>query len=104
MRNVTRSRPAISAAVPEEAIAHLSQHLTEADPQAEILLDLQCPVCQHSWQSLFDIVAFFWSELQVQAQRLLQEVHVLARAYGWRESDILSLSSTRRQFYLKLIS
>ena len=97
-------QPITLDAVSDGAIAHLSRYLGEADPQAEILLDLQCPACQHQWQTLFDIVAFFWSELQVQAQRLLQEVHVLARAYGWRETDILAMSSTRRQFYLELVS
>jgi hypothetical protein len=89
--------------ISDGAIAHLSQYLAEADPQAEIVLDLQCPACQHQWQVLFDIVAFFWSEIQVQAQRLLQEVHVLASAYGWREADILSMTSTRRQYYLELV-
>ena len=97
-------QPITLDAVPDEAIAHLSRHLGDADPQAEILLDLQCPACQHRWQSLFDIVAFFWNELQAQAQQLLREVHVLARAYGWREADILALSSTRRQFYLDLVN
>ena len=91
-------------AIPVEAIAQLSHHLTEADPQAEILLDLQCPACQHAWQVCFDIAVFLWSEIQRQAQRLLQEVHLLARAYGWREADILSLSSVRRHYYLELVS
>lgn len=97
-------QPLTAEAIPAEAIAHLSRHLADADPQAEILLDFQCPACQHPWQSLFDIVEFFWSELQAQAQQILREVHVLARAYGWREMDILALSSTRRQFYLDLVS
>lgn len=91
-------------AIPAEAIAQLNHHLAEADPQAEILLDLQCPACQHKWQVCFDIVVFLWSEIQRQAQRLLQEVHLLARAYGWREADILSLSSVRRHYYLELVS
>ncbi|MEB3359786.1 MAG: hypothetical protein VKK04_23880 [Synechococcales bacterium] len=88
----------------EGAIAHLSQHFAEADPQAEVWLDLHCPACGHDWRVLFDIASFFWSELQVQAQRLLQEVHLLARAYGWREADILALSAARRRYYLELVS
>jgi len=33
----------------------------------------------------------------------LSDVHTLARAYGWRERDILTLSPTRRQFYLNMV-
>jgi hypothetical protein len=80
----------------------LAQQMAECDPQAEILLNLTCPACNHYWQILFDIVAFFWSEISVQAKRLLHEVHTLARFYGWREADILAMSAVRRQFYLDL--
>jgi len=53
---------------------------------------------------MFDIVSFFWSEICVQAKRLLREVHILARAYGWREADILSMSAARRQLYLEMVT
>lgn len=92
------------ASIPESAIATLSQQLVEVDPQAEILLDLDCPACEHPWQILFDIVDFLWTELAAQAKRLLSEVHQLARFYGWREADILAMTSLRRQYYLELVS
>ncbi|MDJ0734416.1 MAG: phage baseplate protein [Nostocaceae cyanobacterium] len=79
------------------------QQMAKWDPQAEILLNLNCPACEHSWQLLFDIVSFFWTELTARAKRLLQEVHTLARFYGWREADILSMSVVRRQLYLDLV-
>jgi hypothetical protein len=84
-------------------VNQLVQQIAQLDPQAEILLDLSCPACEHSWQLLFDIVSFFWTELTARAKRLLQEVHTLARFYGWREADILSMSGVRRQMYLDLI-
>jgi len=37
------------------------------------------------------------------AQRILADVNVLARAYGWSEREILSLSPTRRRHYLELV-
>jgi hypothetical protein len=52
---------------------------------------------------LFDAGSFFWSELGAWARRLLHEIHSLARAYGWSESEILTLSPARRQAYLELI-
>ncbi len=84
-------------------VNQLVQQMAQCDPQAEILLNLNCPACEHSWQLLFDIVSFFWTELTARAKRLLQEVHTLARFYGWREADILSMTGVRRQMYLDLI-
>jgi T4 bacteriophage base plate protein len=93
--------------VPEEVWQQLTQQMAQQmaaiDPQAEILLDLNCPACHLNWQVLFDIVAFFWTELGVQAKQIMQEVHTLARSYGWREGDILAMSPTRRQYYLGLV-
>ena len=74
-----------------------------ADPQADVQLNLSCPACNHHWQSVFDIVSFFWSEIHAWAQRTLREIHALASAYGWREADILALSPRRRQLYLEMI-
>ena len=96
--------PVDSSALPVEAITKLAQRMAECDPQAEVLLDLCCPACDHAWQTLFDIVDFFWAELAAQAKRLLREVHTLARAYGWREADVLTMSARRRQFYLEMVT
>jgi hypothetical protein len=90
--------------LPLEVIIKVTDSMVEADPQAEILLTLNCAACQHEWQTLFDILSFFWTELNAQAKRLLQEVHTLARFYGWREADILSMSARRRQLYLEMVT
>jgi hypothetical protein len=52
---------------------------------------------------LFDIVSFLWREIASAAQRLLQEVHLLASVYSWHEANILSMSPQRRNAYLQLI-
>lgn len=90
-------------ALPEAMIAELARQMVARDPHAEVELDLQCPTCDARWLLEFDIEAFFWSEIVAQAKRLLREVHLLARAYGWREADILALSAARRQIYLEMI-
>ena len=74
------------------------------DPQVEIRFRMQCPACSHSWTALFDILSFFWAEIDAQARRLLDVVHLLARAYGWSEAEIRDLSTARKNYYLKLIS
>lgn len=92
------------AELPESVTEGLAMRMAEVDPQADVQMDLTCPACGHRWQALFDIEAFFWTEIHAWAQRLLSEVHLLACAYGWREKDILDLSPWRRQFYLGLVS
>lgn len=78
------------------------ERMHEADPQACVTTTVACPTCAHSWRVLFDIVAFLWDELESWVTRMLRDVHTLAGAYGWTETDILALSPWRRQQYLHL--
>jgi hypothetical protein len=78
--------------------------MAEADALGDVQLALTCPQCGHEWQAPFDIASFLWTEINAWAHRTLQDVHELARAYGWREADILALSPWRRQVYLEMIS
>jgi len=78
--------------------------MAESDPHSDIELALSCPTCGYQWQAIFDIVSFFWSEINAWSYRILHEVHTLARAYGWREVDILAMSPLRRQFYIDMLS
>ena len=77
--------------------------MADADPQADVRLALDCPACGHKFLAAFDVVAYFWSEINAWAYRLLGEVHTLASAYGWREDDILALSPWRRHVYLEMV-
>ena len=90
--------------LPPEVREEINRRMAASDPAAEVLLNLQCPFCTHSWQALFDIASFFWIEISAHARRLLREVDALARTYGWGEAEILGLSATRRQAYLELIA
>jgi hypothetical protein len=87
-----------------EVLNKLAARMAECDPRAEALLALRCPVCGHTWQTIFDIVTFLWHEISTSAKRLLMEVHALASAYKWSEADILSISPARRQFYLNTVT
>lgn len=86
---------------PEVAEA-LAAEMARRDPQADLQLALTCPACGHGWQAPFDIASFFWDEIAAAAKRLFREVHLLARAYGWREADILAMSAFRRQVYVEM--
>ena len=92
-----------AAELPAEIAEAIARRMAEADPQADIGLALDCPACGRNWQVPFDIEPFFWDEINAWARRILGEVHLLASAYGWRETDILRMSASRRQLYLDLI-
>ena len=79
--------------LPEDVAQKVVEQIAAIDPQADMRLDLTCPECHQRWNEVFDIVSFFWAEIDAWARRILREVNVLARAYGWRESDILALES-----------
>jgi len=81
----------------------VAEALAAADSGAELLLDLGCPSCGQGWQELLDVAAFFWAELERRSSRVVLEIHLLARAYGWREADVLAVSPRRRRQYLELL-
>lgn len=90
--------------LPANIVAAVTEHMAQADPQADVQLDLVCPDCNHQWWAVFDIFSFFWCEINAWVHRTLHEVHRLASAYSWREADILAMSPWRRHYYLELIN
>jgi hypothetical protein len=98
------ARQVVSAEqLPEQVISALAARMAECDPEAELLMDVACPSCGFEFELPFDISAFFCVEMDAEAQRLLREVHALARGYGWHEADILEMTAPRRQFYLDML-
>ncbi len=81
----------------------IGEQMALADPLAEPRLSFACALCGHAWDELLDLAGFFWTEMEVQVRRVLREVHALARAYGWSETEILTLSEARRALYLDLV-
>lgn len=105
IKSVRRQDEEVDAELlPAHVIAAVNARMADQDPQAAMHLSLVCPDCSHHWKALFDIVSFFWSEIEAWAARMMREVHILASAYGWRETDIISMSPMRRQIYLNMVS
>ncbi len=90
--------------LPAKVIAAVDRRMAELDPQADTQAAVHCPACAHAWHAAFDIVAFFWAEIEGWAWRTLRDVHVLASAYSWTEAEILALSPARRGLYLQMIN
>ena len=99
-----RAGPVAAASeIPAGIIDAAIERIAEADPQADVRVDMTCPCCGHEWGAAFDIVSYLWTELHARAVTLLREVHLLASAYGWSESEILAMSSGRRERYLEML-
>lgn len=88
----------------ESVLEDVEVALEESDPGAHVSVDVRCDVCGHRCDIPFDIVGILWEEVEARAARLLDEVHLLAHAYGWSESEILELSDTRRAAYLERVT
>jgi uncharacterized protein (UPF0212 family) len=89
--------------LPAKVIEAVEQAMARLDPLADVQIGMSCPNCGHDWEAGFDIGAFFWQEINAWALHILQEVHLLASAYSWREADILAMSAWKRRLYLKMI-
>jgi hypothetical protein len=99
---VLLERCAGSADLPAEVRAVVVRAMAEADPLAEVLVDVSCPACGEAFVADVDVAGYVWAELRARALRLLREVDVLARAYGWTEAEVLALGDRRRAAYLEL--
>jgi hypothetical protein len=87
----------------DETLEQIEESMASADPMAEVRLALCCPVCDHEWEETLNIAAFVWAAIEARARRLFWEVHALASAYGWTESEALALSAPRRALYLEMV-
>lgn len=96
------AEPVDPAALSDDVLDLVEKAMVEADPLAEVLVALACPDCQTDFESDLDLGAFVWAEVEARARRVLHEVDVLARTYGWTEPDVLALSEGRRAAYVRM--
>lgn len=96
--------PLRSDQLPEAVVAAIGRRMEELDPLAEVPVELECPECGQQWSPLLDVASFLWQEIAAMAERLMYDVHVLARYYGWSEEAILSMGAARRKRYLDMAS
>jgi hypothetical protein len=95
-------RPVPPGDLPPDVLAEVEASIAAQDGGAELVIALACPACARTWRNVLDVASFVWAELAAHAQRLLLDVHALARAYGWSQAEILGMSDRRRAAYLAL--
>ena len=91
-----------AAKLPDNVLRAVSEGMAAADPLADVQVALACPACEQTMSITFDVASYLWNEIDELAQRMLVEVHLLAGAYGWTETDVLALSPRRRRLYLEM--
>ena len=88
-----------SAALRSEAGTALAQQAGLTDLE----LAHRCDRCGTEGTTPFDVLDYLWRRIVAEARRLLREVHVIARAYGWSNEAIIALSPARRAAHIAMI-
>jgi hypothetical protein len=88
----------------DEVVSAVEAELDRRAGVSAGVVQVTCPDCGNDWELELDVAGFMWREIEILAIRLLRQVDVLARRYGWSEQAILALSPGRRRFYLELES
>lgn len=91
-----------TAQLPAPVLDALSQRMEALDPGASVSFALDCPQCATQWQAPLDIGDMLWRKVRAAAERVLLDIDVLARVYGWTEREVLRLSPLRRAAYLQM--
>jgi hypothetical protein len=100
-----RGRRAVATTdLPPSVVDALSRSLGERDSGADLVLEFACPACAVEWSDSLDVASFVTAELAEGGRRLLGEIDLLARAYGWGELEILALGATRRATYVAMVA
>lgn len=93
-----------SADLSEEQWQLVDAALDQIVPSLDGMVGGLCPECGASMQLRLDPCSYVMAELRDLFAGIYYEVHLLARAYGWNEVDILSMDRSRRIKYAHLIS
>jgi hypothetical protein len=93
-------RPVAARELPETVAERALGLLAEHDPGAQTRVAVRCP-CGERWADELHIRSLLWDELTDWIGATLAEVDLLARAYGWREDEILALPAWRRSWYVE---
>lgn len=94
-------RLTLDGPVPDQAAAAVA--LEAADPALELDLSGTCPECETTQAVPFSIQRFLEAAMSRDRSFLMREVHLIASAYHWGLSEILSLTRQDRQNFARLL-
>jgi hypothetical protein len=70
---------------------------------ATVTVQAACPACGAGVRAAADVADLLWEQVGAAAPSVLGEVAELAAAFGWSETEGLTLSPARRRSYLDLV-
>lgn len=82
-----------------EGLETIAAALDAVTPDIADIIATTCPACGAGAEAQLDPLTFAFPT----AEQLDREIHHIARAYGWREPEILALAPQRRARYAALI-
>lgn len=83
--------------------ARIEAAMEAVAPLLNTELEAICPECATAEIMDFDMGTYLLRRLLNDKERLPNEVHMLAMAYGWSHDDILDLTRSERRRYMALI-
>lgn len=95
--------PPTNQEITEETAEIIEAALEEASPGAAVSVTVACPGCDADTDAVLDVPLLLWCHVEAAATALMSEIHALASAYGWTETDVLGLPPSRRRGYLALV-
>jgi len=95
-------RACVVAGDPDADPETLEAALEAAAPAVTRDVAATCPHCAATQEVRFDLAAFLVASLSRERPFLLREMHLLARAYGWSLTEILSLNRDDRRTLARL--
>jgi hypothetical protein len=91
------------AGTPDPLFGEVDAGLAALASARALSVSVSCALCGRQSEHSLDAAEFLWSEICAAAAVVLDDVHRLARAYGWPERDILGMSAARRDAYLERV-
>lgn len=93
-----------NAELPNDILEKVFEQMELKDEFANIRISVVCPACKNQWESIFDVVDYFWMEVNSLTNRILSEIGILAYSFGWSEKEILDLTPERRRTYIEMLN
>ncbi|WP_077800222.1 hypothetical protein [Streptomyces sp. JHA26] len=95
--------PVDPAQLTQEEAALLDEAAETITAATMTTLCVRCPACGEHVRAALDTAAVLWERVDIAAPALMEEVAVLARAFGWSEADLLAMPAARRAAYLERV-
>jgi hypothetical protein len=91
------------APLDDEVVDAVDRAMEAAEGVAAVAVNFACSACGAANRAPLDIAGFLWIELAERIARVVEDVDILASAYGWSEADILAMSERRRALYVERV-